>query len=119
MSIAFDFMNIELVIGNIITPAQSLILLNTESPLQLCVPMKHSSISVYVDHSLHRGRMSIAFDFMNIDLVIGNITPYGSIFNRRNFFTQLAQVRPVPEYPVVHSQLYVPFTFYTQYQHCR
>ena len=47
-----------------------LVLLHEESALQLCVPMKHSSISAYVDYSLHRGRMSIAFDLLNIELGI-------------------------------------------------
>ena len=47
-----------------------LVLLHAESALQLSVPIKNSSISVYVDYSLHRGRMLIAFDHMNIELEI-------------------------------------------------
>ena len=47
-----------------------LVLLHAESALQLCVLIKNSSVSVYVDYSLHRGRMLIAFDHMNIELEI-------------------------------------------------
>ena len=40
-----------------------LVLLHAESALQLCVPMKHLSISVYVDYSLYRGRMSLTLNW--------------------------------------------------------